>query len=90
MAKETYPRTVHGSELRIGDRIRLNSMEEWNTAIVKFIDEEDGHRFLRLFRPYGLTSGFCCAGGTICYVGIEDFSCGMDAPFTLLSREEMR
>ena len=83
---ETLPRTVHGSELKVGDRVRLDSLSEWNTAIVRNVEEHG----IRLFRPYGSTSGFTYSGGTICYVGIEDFLCSRNAPFTLLSREEMK
>ncbi len=80
------PRTVKAEELRIGDRVRLSSMDAWNTAIVKDIDG-DGVRF---FRPYGTTCGFTCTGGTICYVGIEEFSAPRSGEFVLLSREDLR
>jgi hypothetical protein len=83
---DNLPRSVKAEELRIGDRVRLPNMDAWNTVIVKDIDGDS----VRFFRPYGTTCGFTCTGGTICYVGIEEFSSPRDGEFVLLYREEMR
>lgn len=81
---------VNGSELEIGDRIDLEWTDGWSTAIVKNIDSNDVYNEIKLFRPYGTTAGFVCLGGTICYVGIEQFSRDIKGTFKLVAREEMK
>lgn len=69
-----YPKRVKGSELQLGDVVRLGPIgnygpNKFSDAVVIQITDKEIH----LFRPYAITADFQYTGGVIPYIGIEQF-----------------
>lgn len=77
MTKETFPRTVTASELKLGDVVELFD-GPFATATVKQI--KDG--LVHFHRPYSHGGDFTCTAGIICYTGLEEFSASVTSTST--------
>jgi len=78
---------MKNSELQLADQVIKENL--YGICTVKQI--RDGQ--ISFFRPYTHTSDFSSTAGVICYVGVEEWSEGIDdnrSDWTLLTRKEVK
>ncbi len=83
MTKETLPREVKATELRLGDTVRITPVTE---AYGDCMVEQIANGEITFARPYMHHGDFSHTGGVTTYIGLEKFKAHMSNTFLLLRR----